>query len=122
MADIIYLAVPYSDKNEDVMNFRASVSDFIFSELSKEGYTVYAPISSCHHISKKYGLPRDYKFWKKMCEEFISIVNRVIVIALPGWEESVGVTAEIALAKARGLHVLILDPEPYLERMGNVYS
>lgn len=113
-----YLAIPYSDDSEDVMAFRAEVSDFIFSELSKEGRVIYAPISSCHHIAIKHGLPRVYKFWEKMCEVFIGASDRVILICLPGWEISVGVAAELKLAKELGLGIEYLDPAPYLEKLG----
>lgn len=113
-----YLAIPYTHKDEEVMNFRAEVSDFIFSELSKEGRIIYAPISSCHHIAIEHGLPRNYEFWEKMCEAFIGASKKIIVICLPGWETSTGVTAELKLAKGRGLEVEYLDPTPYLEVLG----
>ena len=113
-----YLAIPYSDDSEEVMAFRTEVSDFIFSELSKEGRVIYAPISSCHHIAIRHGLPRNYEFWEKMCEAFVGASKRIIVICLPGWKESTGVTAELKLAKELGLEIEYLDPAPYLERLG----
>ena len=113
-----YLAIPYSDDSEEVMAFRAEVSDFIFSELSKEGRVIYAPISSCHHIAIRHGLPRNYEFWENMCEAFVGASKRIIVICLPGWRESTGVTAELKLAKKLGLEIEYLDPAPYLERLG----
>lgn len=114
---IEYLALPYSDDSEDMMCWRADVSDFIFSELSKEGRSLYAPISSAHHVAKKYGMPRDWKFWKKLDEEFLSVCGKIIVIMLPGWEASVGLTAELKLAEELGLPIEWLDPEPYLRKM-----
>jgi hypothetical protein len=113
-----YLAIPYSDGSEEVMAFRAEVSDFIFSELSKGGRIIYAPISSCHHIAIRHGLPRDYKFWEKMCEAFVGASKRLVLICLPGWKDSVGVTAELKLAKDLGLEIEYLDPQPYLDRLG----
>jgi hypothetical protein len=110
-----YLAIPYSSDDESEMDYRAEVSDFIFSVLSKEGRTIYAPISSCHHIAKTYGLPRDFKFWKSMCEVFVSNSVKVIVVMLPGWKESVGVMAEIELAETLGIEIEYLDPADYLD-------
>lgn len=118
MSEIEYLALPYSNGHEDVMVFRAEVSDFVFSELSKEGRVIYAPISSGHHVARQFGLPTDYGFWQKMCEEFVSISKKVIVICLPGWRESTGVTGELKVAHDKGIEIEYLDPAPYLERLG----
>ena len=115
-----YLAIPYTDKDESVMDWRAEVSDFVCSELMKEGRVIYAPISSCHHIAKKYGLPRNWEFWKKLDETFIKASKRLIVIQLPGWKESTGVTSELKIADENGIEVEYLDPEKYLEMMKNV--
>ena len=117
LSDIEYLAIPYSHKDEKVMDYRASVSDFICSKLMKNGRLIYAPISSCHHIAKKYGLPRNWEFWKHLDEEYIKICKRVVVITLPGWEISTGVTAEIELANIYGIPVEKLDPSEYLKEM-----
>jgi hypothetical protein len=116
---IEYLALPYTSGNasEELMVWRAEVSNFIFSELAKEGRIVYAPISSCHHIAVKYGLPRDWEFWKNMDEEFVRMCSKLIVIMLEGWETSTGLTAELKLAEKFGLEVEYLDPAPYIEKM-----
>ena len=113
-SDIIYLALPYMHENKFIMEFRAMVSDVICADLMNQGKRVYAPISSCHHIAVKYGLPRDWEFWKKMDEEFIKVCGKVLVITLKGWEESVGVNAEMKLAKKYGIPIEFIDPEPYI--------
>lgn len=114
-----YLAIPYSSggATEEEMIYRANVSDFIFSELSKEGRILYAPISSCHHVAVKHGLPRDWKFWKTMGETFVSKCEKIVVIMLDGWDTSTGVTAELKIADDFGLEVEYLDPTPYLKKM-----
>ena len=119
---IEYLALPYSsgDASEEMMSWRADVSDFIFSELAKAGRIVYAPISSCHHIAVKYGLPRDWQFWKNMDEVFVQMCDKLLVIALDGWETSTDLRAEIELAEKYGLEIEYLDPRPYIEKMENL--
>ena len=114
MSNIEYLATPYSHEDKEVMEFRAAVSDYIFSELSKEGRIIYAPISSGHHIAVHYGLPTDYKFWQKACEAFVGASYKLLVIMLPGWEESVGLTAEREVAHKLGLEIEFIDPTPYI--------
>lgn len=114
MSKIEYLAIPYSDKDKNVMDFRAAVSDYIFAKLSNEGRIVYAPISSCHDIAKKYGLPKTFEFWEKVCLEFVGLAYKLIVIKLPGWQSSVGLTAELKLAQKLGIEIEYLDPIPYI--------
>jgi len=114
MNELEYLAIPYSDNNRWIMEFRAAVSDYIFAELSNEGRIIYAPISACHNISAKYGLPKTFEYWEKTCLTFVSLAYKLIVVKLPGWESSIGVTAEIKLANKLGLEIEYLDPISYL--------
>lgn len=115
---IEYLALPYSHKSERVMKERAAISDFIFRELSMEGRIVFAPITMCHRVAKEYGMPRDWRFWRKMGEAFVNISDRVLVIALPKWHRSVGLTAELDLAAKRGLEIEYLDVKHYMRKLG----
>jgi len=114
---IEYLAIPYSADDEYVMDFRAKISDMICADLMNKGRLIYAPISSCHHIAKKYGLPRDWKFWRRLDREFIKICGKIVIITLDGWRESTGIKAEIRLAKKYGLEYEEIDPMPYLKRI-----
>jgi len=116
-SDIEYLAIPYSDKSESVMDYRAEVSDLICAEFMNQGRIIFAPISSCHHIAKRYSLPRTWDFWQHLDEEFVKICKSVIVVMLDGWDKSTGVKAEIELADKYGIPVKYLDPKPYLKRL-----
>lgn len=116
LSEIEYLAIPYSADDEEMMDFRAEISDIICADLMKQGRLIYAPISSCHHIAKKYGLPRNWEFWKKMDEEFVKVCKRLLVVTLDGWETSTGVTAECAIAGECFIPVEKIDPAPYIEQ------
>lgn len=115
--ELEYLAIPYSHEDESVMQWRAEVSDFIFSKLSNQGRKIYAPISSCHHVAKKYGMPRNWEFWEALDREFIKVCKRIVVIQLEGWETSTGVKAELKLAEQYGVEIEFLDPYEYLKEM-----
>ena len=117
VSDIEYLAIPYTDDDEAVMDFRAAVSDIIFADLSNQGRYIYAPISSAHHIAKKHDLPRTWGFWQHMDEEFVRICKTFIIVTLPGWETSTGVTAEHKIAKRCGIKIEKIDPEPYIKQL-----
>jgi len=118
ISDIEYLAIPYLDEDPKVMDFRAEISDMVYADLAKQGRFIYAPISSCHHIAKKYGLPRDWEFWKHMDEELVRICKTLIIVKLDGWKISTGVTAEIEIAKKYNIPIEDIDPEKYLIQLG----
>jgi hypothetical protein len=117
ISEIEYLAIPYTDDDEAVRDFRAAVSDIIFADLSNQGRYIYAPISSCHHVAKKYRLPTTWEFWKNMCEAYVSICKTFIIVTLPGWETSTGVTAELKIAERCGIKVEHIDPKPYIKQL-----
>ena len=117
MSEIEYLAIPYTDSDETVMDYRADLSDLICADLMNKGRVIFAPISSCHHIAKKYSLPRDWKFWKEMDEQFVIASKKVLIVALEGWETSTGVMAEKGIAEDAGIPVELIDPAPYIEKL-----
>ena len=114
-SELIYLALPYMHDNKFIMEFRAMVSDVIYADLTNKGFKVFAPISMSHHIAVKYGLPGDWEYWKELDEEFIKVCGKLLVIKLKGWKESIGVNAEMDLAKKYGLPIEFIDPEPYIK-------
>ena len=117
MSEIEYLAIPYSDPDPKVMDYRAEISDIVCADLMNQGRVIFAPISSCHHIAKKYTLPRDWEFWKNIDEQFVRSSKKLLVVALEGWEKSTGVTAERKIAEDAGIPMELIDPKPYLEKL-----
>jgi len=97
---MIYLAVPYTHPDPRVMDYRAGEADYVAAKLIKLGHEVYSPISSWHHISRKWGLPTDYAYWKQFSRKMILLSSKVLVITLDGWKESTGVQDEITFAKS----------------------
>ncbi len=112
-----YLATPYSHKSQEVKDYRAAVSDVIAMELTMQGRLIYAPMSSWHHIARKYDMPTDAKFWEKLNMSFLANSDRLLVIMLPGWETSVGVNDEIEFAVKHDIEIVYLNPELYLKKL-----
>lgn len=113
-SEIEYLGLPYSDDDPLVEDWRASISDRVAADLTKQGRIIFAPISAWHHIAKKYKLPGTFEYWLKLDEEFIKASKKLLIITLPGWQESTGVSEEIKLAKKYSIPIDYIDPEPYL--------
>jgi hypothetical protein len=117
ITDIEYLGLPYTHEDPKVMDFRAEVSDIICADLMNQGRIIFAPISSCHHIAKKYKLPRTWDFWKHVDEEFLSACKTLIIVTLEGWEISTGLTEERIIAKRYDIPVEYINPDPYVREL-----
>ena len=102
MSLIVYLAVPYSDPSPDVRAARAAAADMALAHISRTGQLVYSPISHSHNAAEKHGLPTEYEYWAKHCEAFVTICSSMIVLAIEGHDRSIGVAAEVALARRQG--------------------
>ncbi len=91
----IYLAIPYSDIDHD-LSFRTA--NKIASELMLAGNIVFSPISHGHAIATENPVPTDFGFWCATCFSFIEWCDEIHIVTLPGWNASVGVSAEITYA------------------------
>jgi hypothetical protein len=98
---IYYLASPYTHKDEDVRERRYNAACRATAELIRRGFIVISPIVHSHPLTK-YGLPGDWNYWEKVDREIISRCDCVLVLALPGWDESKGVLAELKIAEELG--------------------
>ena len=110
MDRLIYLASPYSSPDEGVCEERFIKACHAAGELMREGIFVYSPIAHTHPIAKfTEGLPTGWDFWEKYDEAMISRCAEVWVLTLPGWSESVGVRAEIEIARRLRIPVRFVE-------------
>lgn len=104
-----YLAVPYRGREEE--SFEAVTQ--AAAKLVRMGHAVYSPITHSHPICKvDPDLPGHFDFWEEMDYSIISLwATEVMVLCLPGWEDSVGVRKEVEYARALGKNVTFIDPK-----------
>jgi len=95
----IYLACPYSHPSHEVRQQRFEAVNRCAADLMRLGHVVYSPISHNHPIALAHDFPKGWEFWGRMDEVFIRLAHKVYILQLPGWQESEGVRAEIALAQ-----------------------
>jgi hypothetical protein len=100
---MIYLASPYSHPDKAVEAERYQQTMRAFAELCLAGAIIYSPIVSCHPAAVAYGMPTDAAWWARFNREFMFCCDRLVVLRLPGWEESVGVRDEITFFAERGI-------------------
>ena len=102
---LTYLASPYTAPDPWLRQYRFEQASKCLAELMAEGHIVYSPIAMTHHAAVNHGLPYKFEFWQSHCIAFLSVCSQMVVLQLPGWEESVGVMYEIEWMLDRGLDV-----------------
>jgi len=103
---ITYLASPYTG-SLILREWRYESVAGMAAKLFQMGFAVYSPIVSWHHIALRYDLPQDWLAWRSMDEKFLRVSERMIVLALEGWDHSKGVTAEIEICKKQEMTVYL---------------
>ena len=101
---LYYLASPYTHPDPKVMSERARIVTKAAVDLLKQGIYVFAPIAY-NAPWERYELPGNWEFWQHFDKAFVSRMDAVVVLKIDGWDESVGVTAEIEFAKSLGIPV-----------------
>jgi hypothetical protein len=113
---LYYFASPYSHDNTFVRQARYEATIYIASELTKLGFRLLEPIAMCHEQSNRHNMPSGYDFWQTRDRGFIDVCDAVLVLTLPGWKKSKGVTDEIAYAKKHGLTVHKIDANKFITK------
>lgn len=104
----IYLGCPYSHSDWKQRELRFHLVSRAAGRLMLQGHVVYSPISHSHPVCcVTPGLrPKGWEdFWREQDFWFLARAERLTILALPGWERSVGLQAEIAYAEARGIEI-----------------
>ncbi len=78
--------------------------------MMRVGKLVFSPIAHTHPIAA-YDLPGDWAFWRRYDRAMLQRCDELAVLQLDGWEESIGVQAEIAIAKDLNLPVRFITPK-----------
>lgn len=107
---LTYLACPYSHPSPIVREERFKFCTRAAAWLIREkGWNVFSPITHSHPLHVQGGCSGDWSFWEQFDREYISLSCRLVVLLLPGWSKSTGVSSEIKIAQAQGLEILYLD-------------
>ena len=104
-----YLASPYSHPDPAVRNQRFQAACKATAALIRAGAIVYSPIVHSHPLAE-FGLPTSWEFWERFDREHLARCDDMVVLKLAGWDQSVGVRAEIAIAKERNMSIRFAEP------------
>ncbi len=114
MKSYIYLASPYTAYTDegkwdkDLVERRCDLVFGCYVNLIAAGLIVYCPIVSTSKADKMLGRFTP-EFWYEFDKPFLQYASMLFVLKLPGWEESKGVTGEIAICKKRNIPIVFLE-------------
>lgn len=107
---LTYLAAPYSHPDPAVVADRVRKTNETAARLFRDGHSVFSPISHTHPIFEAMpSLGGGFQSWADYDNLMIDRCDDVLVLRLPGWEQSVGVRAETEHARATGKPVRYTD-------------
>jgi len=104
-----YLATPYSKYSlgtEEAFKEAARVA----GKLIQAGVKLFCPITHSHPIATYSGLKLDdYDIWLPADRPFMDLAQGILVVKMPGWDQSYGVGHEIEVFRAAGKPVRYLE-------------
>lgn len=122
MATLIYVAAPYTHPEPHMMAYRFEfcrrwlAETFAQTEL---GNIRYSPIVHWHSVAGVYNLGVTAETYEQHNKTMLSVMDRLEVLNIPGWNTSVGVDMEMKWAQEFGIpitHILYNKEQNYFHR------
>lgn len=112
---LTYLACPYSHPNPAVREARYKAVTKCAARIMEldPSINIFSPITHSHPLHVEGGLAGNWERWAKVDEEYINVSAIMYVLCLRDWDRSVGVKAEIKIAKSAGVSVWYIHPKDY---------
>ena len=107
---MIYLASPFTHPSPLVQYSRFVAACRKVAELLERGVMVISPIAHSYPIHVFGGIEGKWDNWKRLDTTMLEMCSSMAVLKLPGWEDSVGIKAEVEIAKKLGMEVEYIDP------------
>ena len=104
-----YLASPYAHPDPAVMEARRAAACRKAGELISKGVAVVSPIAHNVAVLDEAGGQTGPGRWKAQDLALLSACEKVLVVWLPGWLHSRGVSAEIDAAGKLGKPIEYVD-------------
>lgn len=105
----IYLAGPYSSPEFAVQCERYHAHVEAAAKLLRLGYTVIAPIVFWHPLAVAHELPTDAGFWEVQNKWYLRHCKLLVMLDIPGWQESEGLRTERLYAYERAIPIRLFS-------------
>ena len=106
-----YLASPYSDPSPTVREVRFRQASKAAGDLMADGAKLFCPIAMSHPMAEYGNVPPMGDVWYKFDNVILDRCDGILVLMLPGWDESKGLPAEIERMQNQNKMVRYLDPD-----------
>ena len=110
---MIYLAIPYSGMEE--LSFEISCMITAFDENGTG--RISPPIVHGHTLASKCRLTAGHDYWLNQDLDMLRRCDELYVVAMEGWDKSVGVLAEIREAQKLEIPIKFVDPGVFIEKL-----
>lgn len=115
---LVYVSAPYSNfqnKQSFMIVLTRFIGRYMMAHPDKHLVT---PLFNHYTQDNTPGMGRDYSFWMNYSRNLLKRCDRMIVLTVPGWDKSVGVSDEIEYAKQRNIPIEYVSVEDLRERTG----
>ena len=106
---LVYLASPYAHASASVREARLEAVRYVCGEMVNQGKTIMSPLVYLGELAYKGVHPP--QGWYAFDLQLLARCDELVVLQLPGWEDSRGVLVEIAGAQTRGIPVRLMSLE-----------
>lgn len=107
---LIYLASPYTHSDPATRRLRAERAAEVACQLINKGHHVISPIAFFHFVATCGSLPTVFEYWLELNRKILSICGELWIIQMEGWIASMGIAAEIRIAKELNIPIRYVDP------------
>jgi hypothetical protein len=101
---ITYLASPYTSDHQPTCHERYHLACKAAAHLMQQGHVVFSPIAHSHGIAR-FIKDHSHDLWMLQDLPFLDFAAKMVVLTLPGWEESKDIKQEIEYARDKGIPV-----------------
>ncbi len=105
---MIYLSAPYTSTSELLREWRVRRCVMVMAELMATNKLVICPVVMNHEaVCTLFARATDpgRVYWQSLEERLATACDELVVLRLPGWDQSRGVRREIALFTELGRHI-----------------
>jgi len=109
---MIYLASPLTHDDPAVFAYRVEAVRRATAWYMARGIQVFSPINNCADLLPYCGLSeKSHDWWMQYNLSWLGCASELVVLTLPGWEESIGCQQEIRYMERLGKPVSYISME-----------
>jgi len=108
---VIYLAIPIKHNNPEIEGARIECANRIAALFHDRGIPVFSPASHGGAFARHGSNGRGWDYWKKIDLPILTLCcSKMLIVKIPGWQESRGIQVERAAAMEVGIPIVEIMP------------